>query len=116
MANPIYAEVSSAGDTTYALDFFTNPFNVAYEIEVPPGVTVSYALNGTLDPINPTVGFGYGISVAPAPAWDQPIVASGATATKSGTITSPLVALQLAVSSISGGSIRLKIVQPFSIN
>lgn len=115
MALPIYREISAAGDVAFELDWLTNPFNVAWEVVVPAGTTVSYGVDSTLDPINPTVGPGYGNVVAPNPDWSQ-VQAPATTASSNGTITSPIRALRVAVASISGGPIRVKIMQPFSIN
>lgn len=116
MANPIYKTITAAGSYVFELDYYINPFNAAYEVEVPTGTTVSYGLNGTLDPVNQTVGTGYGVPVAPNPTW-SPIVAAGTTTTTNPVNqTTPIRAMQLVVASISGGPIYLKIVQPFSIN
>lgn len=115
MAWPIYREISSTGDTIFELDWLTNPFNVAWEVVVPTGTTVSYGVDTTLDPVNPTVGEGYGISVAPNPTWSS-LQAAGTAAGSNGTITSPRRAMRVTVASISGGPIRVSILQPFSIN
>ena len=114
MANPIYLTISAAGNYVIPLDPWVNPFNVSYDVNV-GSATVSYAVNGTLDPITQTIGTGYGIVVEPNPQWDQSIVAAASTTSKSGTITQPLQALQIAVASITG-SISVKVIQPFSIN
>lgn len=117
MAAPIYATISSVGTTVYALDHYTNPFNCAIQFVVPAGVTVSATLNWTLDPIDFVPAPGYGASSTPTPTWTafatptQPM-----TTTQTIDLTSPTRALQLVVSSLSGGDVYLKIVQPFSIN
>ncbi|HQU24989.1 MAG TPA: hypothetical protein PKX13_11990 [Acidiphilium sp.] len=117
MAQPIYKTISAAGTYVFNLDDWINPFNVEIEFEVGAGATASATLSTTLDPINPTIGFGYGVSVPPNPTWTalasptQPM-----TATTRINLTTPVRALQLVVGSLSGGDVVFKIIQPMSIN
>lgn len=117
MARPIHATISAPGTYMFAVDDWITPFNVGWQVRVGSGVAASFSLNETLDPINPTVGDGYGVSVAPNPAWSA---VSGptfpATTTQSGQITSPVRALQLVVTSLSGGALTVNIIQPMSVN
>ncbi|HQT62541.1 MULTISPECIES: hypothetical protein [unclassified Acidiphilium] len=117
MARPIHATISATGTYVFAVDDWVNPFNVAWQVEVPAGVTASYTLNQTLDPILDGPGNGYGVVQKASPTW---AAVSGttfpATATTGGTITSPIRALQLVVTALTGGNLTVNIIQPFSIN
>lgn len=117
MARPIHATISAPGKYVFAVDDWVSPFNVAWQVEVPSGVTASFTVNQTLDPILDEPGNGYGVVNKANPTWSA---ISGttfpATATTSGDITSPIRALQLDVASLSGGSVIINIIQPFSIN
>lgn len=117
MANPIYRTISATGNYVFELDWFINPFNAGWQVYVPSGTTVSYQVDTTLDPVNPTVGTGYGVVVAANPVWTATTAApSGTSATASGAQTSPVRAMRVAVASISGGSIQFKLVQPMAID
>jgi len=115
VANPIKQGIAAAGTYYFAFDYFANPFNVAWEVDVPAGVTVSYELDYTVDAINPTIGVGYGVSVAASPEWIAfSTTPAGTTTQQQGDQTSPIQAMRLVVASISGGSIAFKALQPFN--
>jgi hypothetical protein len=111
------AQILAPGTYVYALDWMTNPFNVSWQVLVNGGATASYTLNSTMDPINPEIGVGYGVSVAPNPNWTQINGTAPATTSGSGTITgAPVRALQLVVTALSGGTLTVNILQGLSIN
>lgn len=117
MAMPIYRTVTAAGDYVFDADWFITPFNVSWQVEVPAGTTVSYEVDTTLDPTNPTIGTGYGVSVAPNPFWTATTQSpSGSTTTTSGNMTAVVRAFRLAVASISGGPIYFKLMQPMAVD
>ena len=117
MARPIHATITAPGSYVFALDWWVNPFNVAAEILVPAGVTASFTLNQTRDPILQEPGPGYGAVIAPNPTWGLvPGTTAGETASVEATITSPIRALQLVVATLTGGDLDVNILQPFSIN
>jgi len=112
MANPILFSTAATGTFVFGLDWMVNPFNVNWLLTF--SATGSATLNSTLDPINPTVGAGYGVLVAPNPTWT---VLSGtwpATANAAGSITTPIQALQLVITA-NTGTISLKIIQSSAI-
>ena len=114
MARPINAVITAPGTYVWALDHWVNPFNVALDAELSGG-TVSYTFNYTLDPINPEVGVGYGVAIAPNPTWTNLSGTWPATGSLAPvTLTSPIRALQLVVTALSGGTLTVNIIQPSS--
>jgi hypothetical protein len=115
MANPISQLISAPGTYIFALDYYIAPFQASWEVQVPGGVTAAYGVNSTTDAINPVPGFGYGVSVAPNPVWDV-VQAAGTTTSSNGVQTVPVQALEIVVTAVTGGSIKINILQPFNIN
>lgn len=105
MPNPFYATITAASTTTFLADWRIVPFQLNGIIYVPPGTTVSYGLNFTLDNPNPQ-------PTSPTPVWFPTLYAPvGSTGTINFNLLVPVHALQLVVASISGGPIYFKILQ-----
>lgn len=116
MAKPIHATITAPGTYVFPLDWWVNPFNVAWNVEL-GGSTTSFTINSTLDPILDEPGEGYGVVNKANPTW-APLTGSTwpATTAQNGSLTIPTRALQLVVTALSGGDLTVNIVQPFSIN
>lgn len=108
--------ITAPGTYVFALDWWVNPFNVAWNVIVGSGATASFTLNETLDPILVEQGTGYGVPVQPNPTWAPTTGTWPATATVSGDQTSPIRAFQLVVTALTGGDLTVNIIQPISIN
>ncbi len=108
MANPIYQTITThtnSSDGLKLIDRAQSPFNVSWAVEVPAGVTTSYTVQYTLDDVN---------DAAWTPVWfPDPINSTAQTASVAGNYLSPITAIRVNVSALSGGTalIRLAILQ-----
>lgn len=115
MPSPLskFVSISATGITDpFNLDPSISPFNVAIQVYVPVGVTVSYSVEYTLDEIVLQDN-----SANPNARWvTDPEFPAASAATITSNYIAPISAVRVNVASISGGSIELKIRQSFSKN
>jgi hypothetical protein len=107
MAIPVYYPITGTGTLIVPLDFMQSPFNMSYAVEVPGGVTISFTAQYTLDdPNDPTWPL----------VWLADPVNGGVarTASAGGSYTTPIRALQITTTALSGGNARLAIIQAMS--
>lgn len=114
MGMPVYVEypetVTVGAQAPINLDWMIAPFSVAVGLFVPSGTTVSCTLEVTYDNLNAP-----GMSAATAD-WFTDEGFGTASASKEVTLSRPVLFLRLNIASISGGPVRLKVVQGFAID
>lgn len=108
-----FVTISATGISgPYNLDTSIAPFNVAIEVFVPGGVTTTYSVEYTLDPLNLSDW-----SANPNVRWiTDPQFPVGSTATITSNYIAPISAVRVNVATLSGGSIEFKLRQSFSKN
>ncbi|MCV9940911.1 hypothetical protein OIU35_31560 [Boseaceae bacterium BT-24-1] len=104
-----HATITATGNYVFNMDRSIAPFAVSIWVMVPVGTTVSYEINITPDDVDTT-------PTADVDWFDDPQFPTGTTASAIGNYQFPVAAVRLSVASISGGPIRLHILQGFSIN
>lgn len=102
----IYRTISThtgSGDALIPVDWQQSPFNLAYAVELPSGVTATFTVQWTLDDVNDS---------AFTPVWfPDPTNGSSQTTSVSGVYTTPIRAIQVNCSALSGGNARLAVIQ-----
>lgn len=108
-----FVSIAATGETApFNLDPSISPFNVAIQVYVPGGVTVSYSVEYTLDDLTLSNG-----QPNPNVRWvEDPEFPTGSIATITSNYIAPISAVRVNVASITGGSIEVKIRQGFSSN
>lgn len=107
MAQPVYQSYTTTGTkTTIVLDHMQAPFNANVACVVASG-TCTYGLFYTLDDVNDASTTARWLEDATAPA--------GTTATKVVGLTSPVRAVRVVITVISG-TLEVKVLQGMSIN
>jgi len=103
MGNPVLQIVSGTGTAApVALDWLRCPFAATVSVTVPGGVTAAFTLEQTLDNVMTTP--------AASVRW---YTETGSPTTASGVVhlTTPVCAVRLNVTSLTGGNLELRAVQ-----
>jgi len=105
MANPIYKSYTTTGTKeACALNFRSGPTNISVAVVVPGGTTASYSVQYTFDDLSST-------TEANADWITDPQFPLSSSATLVGNYIAPISGARVVIASISGGPIRLKILQ-----
>lgn len=105
---PVRYEVTTTGTTAIVpLDIYIAPFQVAVNVLVPGGVTTSYTLQYTYDDV---LAVGYD-PAAPTSQWIDDTTMSAEVASSGVNLTAPVTAIRLSVPTLTGGNIKLTVVQ-----
>lgn len=116
MARSIHKTITATGNYVIPVDDWITPFNVAWQAILSAGGTTSYSVEYTLDEYLDQPGEGYGVVTAANPTWTavtSPTMPQ--TATSNGQFTSPVKAIRIAVTALSG-TLTVNVLQPMSIN
>lgn len=115
MARPIYQTITATGNTTpLVVDYLQTPFGITAAVEEGAGVSaISVTLQYTLDDPNDAswtpVWFSAGAAVTANTVWTFGPNAGGANS-----YPGPIRALRLNVATLTGGNLRLAVLQGVS--
>lgn len=105
MANPIYKSYTTTGTKeACALNFRSGPTNISVSAIVPGGTTASYSIQYTFTDLSFT-------SEANADWITDPQFPLASSATLVGNYIAPITGLRMVIASISGGPIRMNVIQ-----
>ena len=110
MANATYLTVSATGNFPVVLDPAIVPFQVSVAVVLGSGASATFEVDYTLDPLNP------GPSDPQSPTWFTTAgIPAGSTGNSQAQITTPVTALRLNVSALSGGVLYFKVLQGYKV-
>ncbi|CAH1677869.1 hypothetical protein [Chelatococcus sp.] len=105
MANPIYKSYTTTGTKeACALNFRSGPTNISVAVVVPGGTTASYSVQYTFDDLSFT-------DVSAADWITDPQFPLASSATLVGNYIAPIAGLRVVIATLTGGPIRLKVLQ-----